>query len=282
MKVLVTGATGFIGNHVVQVLLQKGIQVVATSKNLKKAKKYNWYKRVRYIPYNLDRNNKHLWQFFQKPDIVIHLAWTGLQNYNDLNHYENTLFKHYCFLKNLITGGLTSLTVTGTCLEYGLQKGPLSEDDLAKPVTAYGLAKDTLRKFLTQLKLEYPFSFKWLRLFYVYGDGQSKKTLLANLESALEKKQKEFKMTKGEQIRDYLPVTKLAQYIVTAATQNKIEGIINCCSGKPVLIKQLVKKYLNKKGKRIKLILGFYPYCGYEPMIFWGNNNKLKKILNHS
>lgn len=281
MKVLVTGATGFIGNYVVNALLKKDFQVIATSKNQKKAREYNWYKKVRYVPYNLDRNKKNLWQFFQKPDIAIHLAWNGLQNYKDLNHFEIILFRHYRFLKNLIEGGLTSLTVAGTCLEYGLQTGCLSEEAQVQPITSYGLAKDTLRRFLMQLKLKYKFSFKWLRLFYIYGEGQNQKSLLANLEMALVKKQKEFKMTKGNQIRDYLHVVKLAQYIVEVATQNKTEGIINCCSGNSITLHQLVNNYLKEKHYKIKLNLGFYPYCDYEPMAFWGDNRKLKQILNN-
>ncbi len=61
--------------------------------------------------------------------------------------------------------------------------------------------------------------------------------------------------------------------------QNDITGIINCCSGKPISIRNLVENYLKKHNNAIKLNLSFYPYPDYEPMAFWGDNTKLKKIL---
>jgi len=89
-------------------------------------------------------------------------------------------------------------------------------------------------------------------------------------------------MSGGEQIRDYLPVIQSAYYIVKIATQNKINGIINCCSGKPIRIKKLIKNYLVKKKAKIILNYGVYPYNNYEPMFFWGNKKKLEKIIGSS
>jgi len=63
--------------------------------------------------------------------------------------------------------------------------------------------------------------------------------------------------------------------------KNEITGIINCCSGLPVSIKQFVKDYLQKTGQHISLNYGFYPYTDYEPMHFWGDNSKLKMILDN-
>jgi dTDP-6-deoxy-L-talose 4-dehydrogenase (NAD+) len=87
-------------------------------------------------------------------------------------------------------------------------------------------------------------------------------------------------MSGGEQVRDYLPVEKVAEYIVAIATQNEIMGIINCCSGKPVTVRELVENYLAEEQKNIHLNLGYYPYPDFEPMHFWGNNKKIKSIIN--
>ena len=87
-------------------------------------------------------------------------------------------------------------------------------------------------------------------------------------------------MSGGEQVRDYLPVEKVAEYIVKISIQDKISGIINCCSGEPISIRRLVENYLVEKNKSIKLNLGHYPYKDYEPMKFWGENNKLKQIID--
>ncbi|MEA3386967.1 MAG: NAD(P)-dependent oxidoreductase [Patescibacteria group bacterium] len=130
MKILVTGATGFIGNHLINDLLKnKSIEIIATSRNIDKAKKFDWFDKVNYIPYDLndfDKDN-NLYELFTKPDKVIHLAWDGLPNYNDLIHIEQNLISNYRFIKSLIDCGLKDITITGTCFEYGMQNGCLSE-----------------------------------------------------------------------------------------------------------------------------------------------------------
>jgi len=281
MRVLVTGATGFIGNYVVRELLKQDHQVITTSKNSEKARMYEWFSQVQYIPYDLNVVHENLFQFFREPDVVIHLAWEGLTNYKDLFHFERNLFANYRFLKNLLEDGLKSLTVTGTCLEYGLQNGCLPEDTPTQPTTPYSLAKDTLRKFLEQLQQKYHFSFKWIRLFYMYGKGQNPNSILPQLDEVLKRGDKVFNMSSGEQLRDYLPVKKVAEYIVKVSLQNKVNGIINCCSDKPISIRKLVENHMKKRGKTIKLNLEYYPYSDYEPMAFWGDNTKLKSIINN-
>ena len=86
-------------------------------------------------------------------------------------------------------------------------------------------------------------------------------------------------MSKGDQLRDYLPVEKVADYIVQISLQNKITGVINCCSGEPVSIEELVKNHLKKRKKSIKLNLGYYDYPDYESMAFWGDTKKLNTII---
>ncbi|MBW2642325.1 MAG: NAD-dependent epimerase/dehydratase family protein [Deltaproteobacteria bacterium] len=266
MKVLVTGATGFIGNYVVKELLKQPCQIIASSRNPDKASLCEWFPRVQYIPYDLNDTRENLFDFFQQPDLLIHLAWEGLPNYNDLFHLEKNLFSNYRFLKNMLGHGLKHLVVAGTCFEYGMQCGALSEDMETKPDNPYGLAKDTLRKFIEVLAQKYSFDLKWIRLFYLYGEGQSKNSILEQLKSAIVKGETVFPMSGGEQQRDYLPVERAAEYIVKISTQTKQQGIFNCCNGEPVSIRSLVD-------------LGRYPYPDYEPMAFWGDNKKLKKIL---
>ena len=282
MKVLVTGATGFIGSYVVKQVLNRQQHVIATSRNQDKARSYEWFSQVEYIPCDLNIMQENFFQFFQQPDLLIHLAWEGLPNYKDLFHLEKNLFSNYRFLKNMIEHGLKHLVVTGTCFEYGMQSGALNETMITMPDNPYGLAKDTLRKFLEQLQKNIDFEFKWVRLFYMYGKGQSPNSILSQLDRALEKGEASFNMSGGEQLRDYLPVEKVAEYIVKIATQNKVHGIINCCRGKPIFIRKLVKDYLEKKQKSIHLNLEYYPYPDYEPMAFWGDDKKLKIALEDS
>lgn len=279
-KVLVTGATGFIGNYVVEELLKRDFEVITTSrKSVEEAKKFNWIDKVEYIQWDLNNLNQNFFKLFKEPDLVIHLSWEGMSDLKSLIHIEKNLFSSYFFIKNMIENGLKDLVVIGTCLEYGMKEGGLKEDMKTEPIISYALAKDVLRKFIEELKKKYDFDFKWVRLFYLYGRGQNSNSLLSQLDKALENNYDVFNMSGGEQLRDYLPVEKVAEYIVKICIQNKINGIINCCSGKPISIRRLVEEHLMKKNKQIKLNLSCYPYLDYEPMEFWGDIEKLNKIL---
>ena len=275
-KVLVTGATGFIGNYVIEELLKQNIQVIATSSNEEKAKQYSWYCAVQYLPLDFNRldNSVNYFDYFNHPDLLIHLTWEGLPNYKNDFHITDNLPRHKLFLNNLIQNGLKNITVTGTCFEYGMQEGKLSEDMECFPDNPYAKAKNDLRIFLETL----PINLKWVRLFYMYGKGQNPKSLISQLDKALVENLEEFNMSGGKQIRDFLPVETVARNIVSIALQNKITGVINCCSGNPVTVKKFVEDYINLSGKTIKLNLGFYPYPDFEPMEFWGDNNKLKQL----
>ncbi len=280
--VLVTGATGFVGQHVVRQLLADGHSVIASGTDMAKASRFDWFERVTFVPYALPAagDTQDLFALFGQPDALIHLAWQGLPNYKATFHFEQNLFPQYLFLKNLVQNGLTNLTVTGTCFEYGMQNGCLSETDASLPANPYALAKDTLRRMLEALQTEQAFTLKWVRLFYMYGEGQNSKSLLPLLDQALLTGEPMFRMSGGEQLRDYLPVTKVADYIGQIALQTYVSGIINCCSGEPISVRRLVENYIRDRNATIALQLGHYTYPDYEPMAFWGDATKLKMILH--
>lgn len=281
MKILVTGATGFVGTHVITELLKYDHEIIASVRNKNFLK--NTQERVKAIELDLDNLDTGKNYFIEsgQPDLLIHLAWQGLPNYKESFHLEKNLPSHTAFLKNIIDNGLQNLVVTGTCFEYGIRDGCLSEDMESDPKNPYAQAKDELRKFLEELQKRKNFNLKWIRLFYMYGKGQNPNSLFSQLETALEKGDTDFNMSGGEQLRDYSPVEKVAESIIKISLQNKINGIINCCSGIPVSVRSLVEEYLNKKNKKLKLNLGHYPYPDYEAMAFWGDDKKLKKIISN-
>lgn len=282
MKILVTGATGFIGNHLIPILLQSGHSVIAIGRNQKKASAAEWYNKVRFITFDISilPKEESLYNLFDNPDVLMHLAWDGLSDLNDLIHVDKNLFSHYQFLKSYINSGGKHILVTGTCLEYGIQTGCLDEEMLVDPITSYGIAKNSLRQFLNVLgQNESQFIFQWVRLFYMYGKGQHPRSVIPQLEEAILRGDKNFNMSGGEQLRDYLPVTKVAEYIARIAEQDEVVGAINCSSGRPIAIKTLVKEYAESFGSNINFNYGYYPYKEYEPMAFWGDNKKLKKII---
>ena len=278
MNTLVTGATGFIGQHIIERLLSvPGVRLTATARTAPTPESAPWLSQVQFIPYDIGSNpaNINLYDYFGRPDCVIHLAWPGLPDYKSQKHIELYWLEQYRFLTNFIANGLTDLTITGTCLEYGLQSGCLTEDLPTKPTTAYSLGKDTLRKALELFLVGRTVSFKWLRLFYMYGPGQNPKSLLSQLEAAARRGDSTFNMSKGEQLRDYLPVSEIARYIAQTAIQQQVTGVINCCSNQPISVRSLVERFMQEHNYHLTLNLGHYPYPDYEPLAFWGNNQKL-------
>jgi dTDP-6-deoxy-L-talose 4-dehydrogenase (NAD+) len=210
---------------------------------------------------------------------LIHLAWGGLPNYQSLHHLEDELPAQYRLLKRLVESGLSNLLVTGTCLEYGMQSGPLKEDMDVKPMTPYGFAKDVLRRQLEYLRQVKRFNMIWARLFYVFGEGQAETSLLPQLRKTVDTGGRIFKMSGGEQLRDYLSINELAGKIVSLALSLQDCGIVNVCSGAPTSVRRLVETWIAENSWNIELGLGCYPYPPYEPMAFWGDRGKLDRCL---
>ena len=87
-------------------------------------------------------------------------------------------------------------------------------------------------------------------------------------------------MSGGEQLRDYLPVEKIARILVLLAQSDGDVGVVNVCSGKPVSVRSFVENWLAERGATIALNRGHYPYPDFEPMAFWGDTKKLQSVLS--
>ena len=271
MKILVTGATGFIGNYLVENLISSGYNVIVLGRNIEKAVQLDWYKSVTFIKYEIgNKLGENIINQISGVEKLIHLSWSGLPNYNSITHIEDNLLQQYDFLKQIILSGITDITITGTCFEYGYKNGPLDPTMPSNPSNPYAFAKDTLRKMLEYLQKDYIFKLKWVRLFYMYGKGQSRFSILSQLDKALNEGLPVFNMSGGDQLRDYLPIEIVIEKLVTLANMDLNLGVVNLSSGIPISIRELVENHLKKNNKSIELNFGYYPYLDYEPMAFWG------------
>lgn len=277
LKIAVTGAAGFIGRHVLDELMRHNVEIVATTRDVTRLADR---KRVRVVELDIMESTPDIFKRLEKPDVLIHLAWSGLPNYQSLHHFSSELPAQFNFLRRVIEGGLASLVVSGTCFEYGMQSGCLSENMITLPDNPYGFAKDALRKQIGFLKRSCAFNLAWARLFYMYGEGQPKTSLYSQLQDAAKNGESIFCMSGGEQLRDYLPISDVAQQIVALALCGRDVGIVNVCSGNPISVRALVERWMCEKGWNMSLKLGHYPYPVYEPLAFWGDATRINKILD--
>lgn len=280
MKVAVTGASGFIGRYVLAELLKRQVEVVAATRNANNLDV--WRDQVEIVEMDLGGASAKELDRIAHTDVLIHLAWDGLPNYGSRHHFESELPRQYGFLKSLVERGLPALLVAGTCFEYGMQSGALSEASPTLPSNAYGFAKDSLRRQLEFLGRDFPTAMTWARLFYTYGDGQPATSLYSQLRAAVSRGDKVFDMSGGEQLRDYLPVAELARLLVALSMRRKNSGVVNVCAGQPVSVRRLVEGWVMDNALGIQLNLGKYSYPDYEPLAFWGGRNKLDYLLGQS
>lgn len=266
-QVIVSGATGFIGQHLVPLLVEANYSVVALVRDPSKARRHPWHDKVRIVQCDLQAGPPPL---DPAPEAgLIHLAWSGLPNYRVPLHLEMNFPKSREFVETFVERGVRQVLVTGTCLEYGNVEGPVPSGALPAPTVPYAIAKAALHRDLANFQAERPFILQWARLFYTYGQGQNAASVLAQLDAAIDRGDAVFNMSGGEQLRDYLPVEDVARKLFHVF-ESGAGGAFNVCSGRPISIKQLVEARIRERGASIRPNLGYYPYNDYEPMAFWG------------
>jgi dTDP-6-deoxy-L-talose 4-dehydrogenase (NAD+) len=276
-RIAVTGATGFVGSHVVDELDRRGLSATLVSR----APGPQPHPSGRHRPVAMDIHEAlpDAYDRIGRPTVLLHLAWDGLPHFRSLHHFERELPAHYAFLAGLVRAGLPRLLVVGTCLEYGMRCGALTEDMPAEPVLAYPFAKNALRGQLDLLKAEVPFRLVWARLFYVYGERQAPHALYSQFKAAVGRGDRSFPMSHGDQLRDFVPVADAARALVDLALDESDVGIVNVCSGRPTSVRSLVERWVEDAGSDIALDLGAFPYPTYEPLAFWGDDGKLRSAV---
>lgn len=273
MKVLVTGANGYIGSHVVNQLLEKGAQVVACDFVFS-----NLDKRAERIEYDLFSDTTGAFNQMGKPDVCIHLAWRDGFVHNSEKHMGD-LSSHFRFLSNMINGGLRHLVVMGSMHEVGYWEGAIKEDTPCNPLSQYAIAKNALRQSMSLYCKEKGCVLQWTRGYYILGDDLRNHSIFAKILQAEQEGKTEFPFTMGKSKYDFLSVEELANQIASVALQDEVTGIINCCSGNPISLADRVEQFIKDNNLNIRLKYGAFPDRPYDSPCIYGDTTKINKIM---
>ena len=274
MKIAIMGATGFLGSNILK-FIPKNYLITATYTNKKKIKK-KLSKKIIWKYLDIYKK-KNFFKYLNKPDIVIHLSWSKLPNYNLKFHLTKELPKQKKFILNLIRGGLKNIFIAGTCFEYGKKNGKITEKASEYPLSNYALAKLLLKKYVFLLSKKFNFNLIWGRIFYVYGKHNSRLTLYNQILDS-SKKNSEISIN-GKLVRDYLHINRISKIIVDLSLKRKDFGLVNICSGKGMSLKKLTNNIC--KAEKIKPNIKYVKINrnNFESNKFWGCNKKLKKCF---
>lgn len=274
LKILVTGANGYLGQGIVRSILNNGHCVVATDFNTQFVDE-----RAERIACNLfEVDNPY--SFFGEPDVLLHLAWRdGFVHYSSA-HIDD-LPKHYAFIKKMVDGGIQQVAVMGSMHEIGFFEGSINESTPCHPTTPYGIAKNALRDLTQMLCKQKNIVFQWLRGYYIVGNSKFGSSIFSKITAAVDEGKTEFPFTLGQNQYDFIDYPDFCAQVAAVVGQKNEQGIINICSGKPEKLADRVERFIKENDYRIKLQYGAFPDRPYDSKAIWGNDTKIRKIMEN-
>ncbi len=272
MKVLLTGASGFIGRHVLNALLHKGIQVISVGRSRPDAG-------GGFIEVDLLKSHDfHPLLNEVKATHLLHLAWYAEHGKYwtsplNLRWTEATMRLTEAFCA---TGG-KHVVIAGTCAEYDWSCGYCREDSTpAKPSTLYGIAKDATRRLAMAVCSQHGVTCTWGRVFLPFGPGEPQARLIPSLRAVFQGRREPFGVN-GDAYRDFLHVEDVAEAF-SVLLRHSAPGVYNISSGQPVLLGDIVRVLATTFGGDPQNVLRLASDRTGDPVFFLGDNAKLKAL----
>jgi nucleoside-diphosphate-sugar epimerase len=242
VKILLTGATGFIGSHVARVLVQGGHDVHAVVRPASNRR------RIADIERALTLHTGEMDHVPVEPDLLIHLAWYAVPG-----QYLAAPENRDCLAASLrlLRRAACRVVFAGTCFEFDTTLGRLNEDSPTKPTTLYAESKDALRR-----EVEERPDAVWARFFYQYGPWEDERRLVPSIMRAV---------LRGE------PAAA-----VCAIATSRLTGAVNVGSGEAPSVKEIAHTVASMAGRPDLLRFGSIPYGPGEPMLIQADNARLR------
>lgn len=271
-KVLVSGATGFIGRQCLPLLLSKGYQVhaVASKKIIQTASGLSWHQANL-----LDFSQIYPLIAKLQPTHWLHLAWNAVPGKywtspENFRWVQASLELLQAFAQN----GGQRVVMAGTCAEYDWQYGYCSEQITPlSPNTVYGTCKHSLQSMLAAFARQTGLSYAWGRIFFVYGPFEHPQRLVPTVIRCLLQAEPA-RCSHGNQIRDFLYVTDAADALVSLL-DSQVLGAVNIASGFPVTLKDIIYQIASQINRPDLIELGAIPAAANEPPLLVADVRRL-------
>jgi nucleoside-diphosphate-sugar epimerase len=275
MILVITGASGFVGKHVLPLLMQHSIEIHAISRQ-KMEVPFNgihWHQVNLFHADDVGRFMNSV-----KPTHLLHLAWEATPGvyWNSLTNFQ-WVEASLCLMRHFYDHGGQRMVTAGTCAEYEWGENTLIED--LSPLTyssPYAVCKNYARALIEDFSKQTGLSCAWGRIFFAYGPYEKSNRLIPYAIRSLLLNQ-EIRCTDGKHRRDFLFAQDVAEAFISIL-MSKVEGPVNIASGTAVSIKEVLQQISQRIGKPELIQYGALPITHAEMPLVEGRIHKLQEL----
>jgi nucleoside-diphosphate-sugar epimerase len=246
-RVGITGSTGFLGSNLVNLLLQETDWELVL---FGKSPTMTW-KLARVTEEHLDFFDlSSIQKVRTEVDFVVHLAWSNLDDYDSEKHFTQ-LSGHKAFLQHLNRNQVERIFITGTCFEYEPHRILATEESANSQFSNYGRAKKELQEWLHESDLQ--LSYVWMRISYVYGEGQPPRTLCGHIDFLESKGIESIQLLTPDIKHDYIYVKDLVRRIYEVINETNPQQELDLRSGSLYSVREIAINWIKKNNYKIRI-----------------------------